>query len=26
MVEATIRLLIADNKVPQSKLHFDRFF
>jgi len=26
MVEATIRLLIADNKVPQSQLHFDRFF
>jgi toluene monooxygenase electron transfer component len=26
MVEATIRLLIAENKVPQSQLHFDRFF
>ena len=26
MVEATIRLLVADNKVPQSQLHFDRFF
>jgi len=26
MVEATIRLLVADNKVPQTQLHFDRFF
>jgi toluene monooxygenase electron transfer component len=26
MVEATIRLLVAENNVPQSQLHFDRFF
>jgi toluene monooxygenase electron transfer component len=26
MVEATVRLLVAENKVPQSQLHFDRFF
>lgn len=26
MVEATIRLLVAENKVPQGQLHFDRFF
>ena len=26
MIEATIRLLVAENKVPQSQLHFDRFF
>lgn len=26
MVEATIRLLVAENDVPQSQLHFDRFF
>ncbi len=26
MVEATIRLLVAENQVPQSQLHFDRFF
>jgi toluene monooxygenase electron transfer component len=26
MVEATIRLLVSENKVPQSQLHFDRFF
>jgi toluene monooxygenase electron transfer component len=26
MVEATIRLLVADNMVPQAQLHFDRFF
>ena len=26
MIEATIRLLVAENKVPQAQLHFDRFF
>ncbi len=26
MIEATIRLLVAENNVPQSQLHFDRFF
>lgn len=26
MIEATVRLLVAENKVPQSQLHFDRFF
>ena len=26
MIEATIRLLVAENKVPQPQLHFDRFF
>jgi toluene monooxygenase electron transfer component len=26
MIEATIRLLVAENKVPASQLHFDRFF
>ena len=26
MIEATIRLLVAENQVPQSQLHFDRFF
>ena len=26
MVEATIRLLVADHKVPRSQLHFDSFF
>ena len=26
MIEATIRLLVSENRVPQSQLHFDRFF
>jgi toluene monooxygenase electron transfer component len=26
MIEATVRLLVVENKVPQSQLHFDRFF
>lgn len=26
MIEATVRLLVADHKVPQTQLHFDRFF
>lgn len=26
MIEATIRLLVAENQVPQTQLHFDRFF
>jgi hypothetical protein len=26
MVEATIRLLVSEDKVPRSQLRFDRFF
>jgi toluene monooxygenase electron transfer component len=26
MIEAAVRLLVADHQVPQGQLHFDRFF
>lgn len=26
MIEATVRMLAVENKVPQAQLHFDRFF
>ena len=26
MIEATVRLLVVDHKVPASQIHFDRFF
>ncbi len=26
MIEAVVRLLIADHRVPQSQIHYDRFF